>query len=232
MIEVLLEDPENKMALVTFEGTSKIRFGFTNEKEKALVEIEQLHAENGTNYYQALKNVENMRLTFSNCAKLSALDVSHFITGNVTSMKAMFAYCAALNSLDVSRFNTEKVTDMSFMFDSCYQITSLRPTFNTSNVEDMQNMFMTCINLAELDLSSFNTAKVTNMDHFFDRCTKVVATLTIRLTSGTYVGIFELAAVYGEEITINYTNSTSSLVDQMIATKPTNANIIKGVLVP
>ncbi len=35
----------------------------------------------------------------------------------------------------------------------------------------------------------------------------------------------------GSKIVLNYTNETSSLVDEIIASKPENANVVKGELI-
>ena len=43
-------------------------------------------------------------------------------------------------------------------------------SFNTSNVTNMNSMFRDCSSLTSLDLSSFNTSKVTNMASLFNSC--------------------------------------------------------------
>ncbi len=35
----------------------------------------------------------------------------------------------------------------------------------------------------------------------------------------------------GAQITVNYTNEASSIVDDMISTKPSSSNVVKGSLV-
>ena len=40
-----------------------------------------------------------------------------------------------------------------------------------------------------------------------------------------------VATKTGSKITVNYTSATSSLVDQMIATKSDDSNVVKGVQV-
>ena len=47
--------------------------------------------------------------------------------------------------------------------------------FNTSKVTNMINMFSNCGSLMSLDLSSFNTSKVTNMNGMFLNCTKLTS---------------------------------------------------------
>ena len=53
--------------------------------------------------------------------------------------------------------------------------------FNTSRVTTMRTMFGSCQALESLDLSSFNTSQVTNMEYMFSSCTNL---LTIYAASG------------------------------------------------
>ena len=135
-------------------------------------------------------NVTNMENMF-NSSKASALDLSDFNTSKVTNMASMFWHSAATTidvssfdtskvtsmynmfggskatSLDLSSFDTSSVTDMDSMFhgSEATVITGLN-NFNTSNVTTMKSMF--CIsNASILDLSSFDTGKVTNMYDMF-----------------------------------------------------------------
>ena len=60
---------------------------------------------------------------------------------------------------------------MDNMFRSCTDLTSLDlSNFNTAKVTDMTNMFYGCNALTSLNLTSFNTAEVTNMSNMFRLC--------------------------------------------------------------
>ena len=60
---------------------------------------------------------------------------------------------------------------MTQMFTYCIGLTSLDLShFNTSKVTNMNSMFGACWGLTSLDLSSFNTSKVTNMYNMFYNC--------------------------------------------------------------
>ena len=134
---------------------------------------------------------------------------NNFNTSNVTNMARMFYGCRKLTSLDLSSFNTSNVTDMSDMFDSCYSLTSL-------------------------DLSSFNTAKVTAMYWMFYYCSRLTTTIDIMNANVTdYSTMFsDAATASGSKIIVNYIASASTLVDNMIATKSSNSNVIKGNIIP
>ena len=60
---------------------------------------------------------------------------------------------------------------MSYMFSNCSNLTSLDVSkFDTSKVTNMSYMFSNCSNLTSLDLSSFNTANVEYMSYMFAYC--------------------------------------------------------------
>ena len=60
---------------------------------------------------------------------------------------------------------------MRFMFSMCSSLTSLDVThFNTEKVTNMRFMFSSCSSLTSLNLTNFNTEKVTDMDDMFSDC--------------------------------------------------------------
>ena len=176
-------------------------------------------------------NVTNMWNMFMSCSSLTSLDLSSFNTSKVTSMINMFSGCSSLTSLNLDNFNTSNVTDMSSMFDGCSSLTNLDlNNFNTSKVTNMRYMFNKCSSLTSLDLSSFNTSKVTSMINMFYNCSKIQTELNIMNTTvPKYNNMFSGAATDSNaKIIVNYTASTSNLVDKMIATKSSNSNVVKG----
>ena len=187
------------------------------------------------------RNVTNMSGMFNECKALSQLDVTLFDTRNVTQMDRMFNECKALTLLDVTRFNTEKVTNMTFMFAGCKALTRLDVSkFDTRNVTDMSYMFSDCLSLASLNItkstqakahgwandglhraptplnvSNFNTAKVTTMTFMFADC-KALTTLdltsfnTANVTDMSYMfsGCSSLTTIYSNDAwTCDYTES-------------------------
>ena len=60
------------------------------------------------------------------------------------------------------------------MFCKCDQLIRLDLSgFDTSKVTDMRSMFTWCANLTELDVSGFDTSKVTDMESMFMSCSKL-----------------------------------------------------------
>lgn len=116
------------------------------------------------------ENVINMSWMFAYCGKLTSLDISKFNTQNVTNMSTMFYMCRSLPEIKFGeKFKTDKVTDMSDMFNGDAKLTSIifGDGFTTSNVTNMHGMFGQCDALTSLDLSSFDTSKVTDMGFMF-----------------------------------------------------------------
>lgn len=105
-------------------------------------------------------------------------EISNLDTSNLTSMGSMFNGCTNLTSVDLSGWDTSNVTSMNSMFYGCEKLTSITfgDNFDTSNVENMGGMFSGCANMANrtgittLDLSNFNTKKVTSIFQFVVNC--------------------------------------------------------------
>ena len=63
---------------------------------------------------------------------------------------------------------------MSYMFYTNRSITSINlSSWDTSKVTTMERMFHTCEKLTSLDVSSFDTSNVTNMSCMFSDCSKL-----------------------------------------------------------
>ena len=107
-------------------------------------------------------------------------DIKHIVinesfkTFTPTTLSSFFAALSELETITgLEYLNTENVTDMSLLFDHCQKLTSLDVThFNTAKVTNMYKMFNAC-GLTSLDLSNFNTEKVTNMEAMFSVCPKL-----------------------------------------------------------
>ena len=130
--------------------------------------------------------VTDMSSMFSNCNKLTSLDLSSFNTINVNNMNNMFTNCYDLTTLNLSSFNTSKVTNMSYMFGYCKSLITLDVSnFNTSKVNQMGFMFQNCENLTTLDLSNFNTSKVSFILNMFSNCNSLTTVKVINCNEAT-----------------------------------------------
>lgn len=113
---------------------------------------------------------------------LSTLSISR----QITNMSGLFADLPAVETINVANLYTGNVTDMSYMFNNDPQLTQIIGVggFDTHNVTNMNSMFgayhYNTVNndeplaltyfgrLKELDLSNWDTSKVTDMGDMFE----------------------------------------------------------------
>ena len=84
---------------------------------------------------------------FDGCQKLTEIKgIENLNTQNVTDMSSMFSDCQKLTSLDLSNFNTANVEDMRSMFKNCSALTGIFASnkFVTDMVIDGSDMFSGC----------------------------------------------------------------------------------------
>ncbi|MBO5138316.1 MAG: BspA family leucine-rich repeat surface protein, partial [Bacilli bacterium] len=229
------------------ENSSGMFSGFRNLKELDLSNLDTSQVTNMQGMFAScnsltsidlsninLSNVTNMEAMFASCNSLTSIDLSNINLSNVTNMEAMFASCNSLTSIDLNNKDLSNVTSMSNMFMGDSNLTRVNfSNINLSSVTNMSGMFGGCSNLTSMDLSNTNLSSVTNMSGMFGGCNNLTTTITIKSSNITnYHGMFNYAATNSDaKITVNYTEETSSLVDQMIATKSENSNVVKGSLV-
>ena len=114
-------------------------------------------------------NVTDMFCTFYGCYSVESLDVSKWNTSNVTNMQAMFSMCKKIKTLDLHNFNTSKVTDIAAMFHDTKNLVEIKglSDLDVSNVTVMNMLFQNATSIVDIDLSKWNTSKVTNMKNMF-----------------------------------------------------------------
>ena len=212
---------------------------------------------NSTNITLNISNFDTRKVTYMNKMFLGTgtnstnftLDLRNFDTSNVTDMSLMFSNTGCNNpnfTLDVSNFDTSNVTDMSSMFEftgyNNPNFTLDVSNFDTSNVENMYCMFSNTgynSEIFDIDTSNFDMSKVKDVRAMFNgagyNSTKLNTSITINKNNYSkydYLNMFKnVATKSGSKITVNYTSETSELVDQMIATKSSNSNVVKGIQV-
>ena len=82
---------------------------------------------------------------------------------------------------------------MSYMFNNCSSLTSLNvDSFNTINVQEMNNMFYGCSSLKYLDISSFNTNNCKKYDSIFEECYN----LTLKIDQEKCANIYKILPEY------------------------------------
>ena len=189
-------------------------------------------------------NVLNMRRMFNTINVQTLDDLSSWNTSSVVDMSGVFGGDVSLTTLEgLENWNTSKVAYMNSMFHNCSNLidASAIRNWNVSNVENMSHMFNIANDdpagkkyseLPALDISNWNMPKVKVYDYFIDSLKYVETEFTIRSTQvDDFEGMLSDVATDGGQVVVNYTTETESIVDQMIATKSTNGNVVKGRLV-
>lgn len=194
-------------------------------------------------------NMQYMSYMFYGCSNLTSLDVSKLNTGNITEMYYMFTSCNSLNeviglnnwdttnvavmdsvfyssgisSLDLTGWDTSNVTNMSSMFSSCNNLAYLNLAgWDTNNVTNMAYMFSYTQSgsLTKIDLSSFNTKKLTNAYGMFNWC-NMLQELDIRNfelvhEDGTYAEISSMLEGCNELHTLRLDNCSNATISKII----------------
>ena len=179
-------------------------------------------------------NVTNMYMMFISCKNLTNLNLSSFNTAKVANMSYMFNNCSSLITLNLSNFDTSNVGNMSFMFAQCSSLaTPILSSFETSKVTNMASMFGSCSSLTTLNLSDFDTSNVRHVMGMFSGCIKLQTEINIMNSDITEYNYYRYmfngaATASGAKITVNYITSASSSVSNMIATKSSGSNVVKG----
>lgn len=120
-----------------------------------------------------LGNTIDFSKMFQDCTSLKNINWPDEGSGNSRvslKLSSMFQNCSSLSAFDFKILrSTVKITDMSYMFSGCLSLNQIQglSDIDTSNVKDMSYMFTNCSALDMLDLSSFNTIKLTNMENAF-----------------------------------------------------------------
>ncbi len=88
-------------------------------------------------------------------------------TGNCSELFKDFDKCT---SMDLDSVNTSAAIYMSRMFQNCYALFTLNiSSWDTGNVTNMDFMFNHC-QVLSLNISGWNTSKVTDMSYMFNGC--------------------------------------------------------------
>ena len=131
-----------------------------------------------------------MFYSFPNLIKINFNN--NFNTSLVTNMNSMFRaygflYEGSGSYIQSYEYNEAKIELLSnsesvrptLMSTENYEQTFLKEldlsSFNTNNVTNMERMFSGCSSLTSLDLSSFNTSNVTDMSYMFIICSSLIS---------------------------------------------------------
>ena len=191
-------------------------------------------------------NVTNMSNMFSyagySAQSFNVGNIGTWTTTSVTNMSYMFEYAGynaqTFNVGNLGGWTTTNVTDMSYMFEyagysaQTFNIGDLSSWANTK-VTNMSYMFQYA-GYSATTWNSIGTLKVyaTRVQFMFNECKNANATLNLYKNPSSsyyYDSTFTNAStVSGSGITVNYSRVTTN-IDNIIATKSTDSNVVKGV---
>ena len=133
---------------------------------------------------------------------------------------------------NLTGWDSSKVTSMKSMFDSSGNnanetvITGLLD-LDTTHVTNMQRMFGSVKGLSIDGLNIY----ATNTQSMFSYSKKINATINLYNNPDTYTEMFNNTAIdEGSSMTVNYKAAVTN-IDNLIATKSENSNVIKGSLI-
>lgn len=112
---------------------------------------------------------------FIGCENIKTLDLSSWDTSDCQYMYGLFMYCRSLESVNLSSFDTRQVVDMGYMFYDCLSLKELDlSSFKTPNLVNVHDMFSGTtgnMTLEHLDLSGFDTSRITDAGYMLQLCT-------------------------------------------------------------
>lgn len=104
---------------------------------------------------------------------IQTLDVSNWNTSSAEDMSFMFYGCQGPGSIDVSGWDVSKVKAFDHMFAHSYLDIGDTSEWNVSTAcTNLNGLFHTVQNTT-LDVSGFDTSKVTTFEQMFENCTKL-----------------------------------------------------------
>ena len=130
---------------------------------------------------------------------------------NYTSKSALDANTQIALNSGCYVFNT-----MNGMFNGCNSLTSLDVSkFDTSKVTDMNNMFYGCNALTTIDVSKWNTSKVTDMGAMFDGCSALTTLDVSKFDTSNVTDMSNMFDGCNALTTLNVSNWDTSNVTDM-----------------
>ena len=160
-------------------------------------------------------SVTNMHSTFYGCTSLITAPT---IPSSVTGIILAFSGCTSLTTAPEI---PSSVTGISSAFSGCTSLTTAPEI--PSSVTNMRSTFSGCTSLTTAPTIP---SSVTNMDSTFYRCTSLTGNLVINANPTDYEYCLEnVATATGTNLVVS---GTSTLLNEIIATKSNNSNITKG----
>jgi len=170
----ILENLKNQITKIALiEETNEITCVYYFNKDNDYINL--IHNYNGLcNFEEILKETREMHLQarLANDNLYNNKNIDLFINGEKIDFVYSYKRQNEEQKLIMAKFKFKKlIHNASFMFSGCRDLISINlSSFNTSKVTNMSFMFRECESLISANFNSFNTSKVTNMKGMFHSC--------------------------------------------------------------
>ena len=112
--------------------------------------------------------------------------------------------------------NTSSFNDMSYMFSGCSSLTTLDVSnFDTSKVTSVYEMFYRCSSLTSLDVSNFDTSVVTNFGAMFGVCSSLTSLDLSNFKTSKVTSMYAMFYGCSALTSLDVSNFDTSLVTNM-----------------
>ena len=173
-----MERSENSNILMAGSRTAYI-FGRKMRRKQIKTIHFQNHKNNvGTDAWDASEKQDGSVLAWTEESGEEMLDLYIAADGKIKANKdcsdMFYEYINLEEIFGLELLQTDQAETMGRMFYRCKNLSRLDVSgFDTSKVTNMQYMFYGCKNLESLDVKGFDTSKVTNMQYMFYECKKL-----------------------------------------------------------
>ena len=118
-----------------------------------------------------------MRKWFNGCEYLKTADLNSIDASKLTDISQLFGNCKSLESVIFpANMSAAPLEQMSAVFNGCEKLTALDLSgWNTSKVTQMSNVFGGCKALTSLNVYGWNVSNVKNMDYIFSGCSSLTS---------------------------------------------------------
>ena len=119
--------------------------------------------------------LEDLSEIFQGCLNLKKIKFPSKIK-DVNNMKGSFSSCRNLENIDLSSFDFSNVKDLSEMFKGCTNLKEIKfpsvkeKPFSTNNLTKTDSMLQECVELKSIDFSIFNFNRLESYNNMFDKC--------------------------------------------------------------
>lgn len=175
---------------------------------------------------------------YNGLSKVKILGDENLIPANIKNGVEIFGVQGNAKVSDV------KITNASYLFYNGYRLDYLNEILSAcENTTEAMNMFANCSYLTDLDLSNFDTSKVTNFSSMFSSCSSLTTIPQFDTSKGTnfgsmfercfsltdFGGLENLGQAYKTTQSANYSNYKLNLSTCTALTEQSLMNVINNL---